>query len=364
MRDRASPPPRWHPPRLTAALVCALAALATLVTATSATTADAQSAVVEPHVATPLLFSSNTSLTPSSPPHATTVLTPRRSSERGVGRHSWLHSRFTFSFASFYDPRFVQFSQLRVINEDRVIGGRGFGRHPHEDSEIFSYVLSGALQHEDSLGNAEVLRRGDVQFTSAGVGMEHSEFNAHPLELVHFLQVRPHRLIRCCSLRRFMSGSATHPRYHRLRSLCVSTKVWVLPHTEGLRPQYHTRQWSDEDKRGKLVLILSPDGSNGSIPINSRIRVYASILSKGQSVQLQLPAGHRCYIHVAMDATGFDTEKRESSVEVNGGEVTLLDGDGCFVELADERVAGQLTLTGRSASEKAAEMLVFDIDPS
>ena len=199
---------------------------------------------------------------------------------------------------------------------------------PHENSEIFSYIVSGAIRHDDSLGNSEVLRRGEVQFTSAGAGIEHSEVNAHPMEIVHFLQ------------------------------------VWVLPHTEGLPPQYHTQHWSDEDKQGKLALILSSDGRNGSIPINSRISVYASILSEGQSVQLHVAAGHRVYVHVVMDVTGFDSEKRQTSVEMNGGQLTLLDGDGCFVELVDERLPGQLTFTGHSSSAKAAEMLVFDIDPS
>ena len=138
-------------------------------------------------------------------------------------------------------------------------------------------------------------------------------------------------------------------------------QCWLTPHTEGLRPQYHTRHFTDDDKRGRLALILSPEGADGSIPVNADVRVYASLLSEGETVTLPLARGRQAYVHVVMDATGFDTEKRESSVEVNEGDETLLDGDGCFVELADKAKGGQLTLTGHSKGSKPAELIVFDI---
>ena len=186
--------------------------------------------------------------------------------------------------------------------------------------------MSGALKHDDSMGHAEVLRRGDVQFTSAGSGISHSEVNPHPSEVVHFLQ------------------------------------VWVLPDVEGLSPVYHTQRWSDENKRGQLALILSPDGRDRSIPINADMRVYASILSEGQSVSLPLGPGHRAYVHVVMDAVGFDTEERQTDVDVNG--LTLLDGDGCFIELADSRSAGHLLVIGHSSTQKSTELLIFDLGPA
>ena len=283
--------------------------------------------VIEPHPSTLPPFQPNVS-SPSLPSHlepTNTLLTPRRSSERGVGHHSWLNSYHTFSFARYYHPSFIHFNMLRVINEDRVTGGNGFGRHPHEDAEIFSYIISGGLKHDDSLGHSEVLRRGDVQFTSAGSGVSHSEYNAHPSEVVHFLQ------------------------------------VWVLPHTEGLAPVYRTQSWSDDDKRGQLALLLSPDGRNRSILINADVRVYASILSHGDTVTLPLPSHHRAYVHVVMDATGFDSEHHQSSVDVN--DVRLLDGDGCFVDLEDARIPGLLRVTGSSAAAKPAELLLFDLGP-
>ena len=252
-------------------------------------------------------------------------LRPRRSSERGDANHGWLNSYHTFSFANYHDSRFMNFGALRVINEDRVTGGNGFGRHPHRDAEIFSYIISGGLKHDDSLGHSEVLRRGDVQFTTTGRGIAHSEYNASNTDTVHFLQ------------------------------------IWATPNKKGLPPRYETKSFPDSSKQGQLRLFVSPDGADGSIPINADMRVYAALLSEGESVSLTLAPGRQAYVHVVMDATGFDSEKRETSVEVCGGEEQLLDGDGLFVQLADASKAGQLTLTGHSKGSKPAELVLFDI---
>ena len=253
------------------------------------------------------------------------TLTARRSAERGASNHGWLNSRFTFSFADYSSHKHNNFGHLRVINEDRVTGGNGFGRHPHRDAEIFSYVVSGGIKHDDSIGSSEVLKRGDVQFTSAGKGIAHSEYNASQTDLLHFLQ------------------------------------IWALPDTRGLPPNYQTRSFTDAEKEGKLRLIVSPDGAQESCKINTDMRVYATLLKEGETVTHSVEAGRQVYVHVVMDVTGFDTEKRETSVEVNGGEETLLDGDGAFIELADKSKGGQLTLTGHSKGSKPTELLVFDM---
>ena len=257
-------------------------------------------------------------------------LRPRLSSDRGQANLGWLNSYHTFSFADYHDPSFSGVSSLRVINEDRVEGGKGFGRHSHRDFEIFSYVVGGKLKHDDSLGNSEILTRGDVQFTSAGKGIAHSEFNGDAKEMVHFLQ------------------------------------MWVKPHTRGLAPNYQTKRFTDEDKRNQLRLLISPTGEQGSITINQDCNVYATLLDHGASVSLDVAAGRRAYVHVVMDVTGLATEKRETGVTVSsdGGEsaVKLQDGDGCFVELRDGKQSGRLTLTGHSLSgSKAAEVIVFEL---
>ena len=260
-----------------------------------------------------------------SPMSSNLTLRPRRSEERGASNHGWLNSRFTFSFADYFSSTHHNFGRLRVINEDRVTGGNGFGRHPHRDAEIFSYIVSGALKHDDSLGHSEVLKRGEVQFTSTGSGIAHSEYNASQTELVHFLQ------------------------------------IWATPDKRGLPPNYQTRTFPDSEKEGQLRLIVSPDGAQDSIRINTDMRVYATLLQEGQTVTHPVEAGRQVYVHVVMDVTGFDTEKRETSVEVNAGEETLLDGDGAFIELADKAKGGKLTLTGHSKGSKRAEVLVFDM---
>ena len=271
----------------------------------------------------------------SSSPNLT--IRPRLSQERGHSEHGWLNSYHTFSFGVTYDPQFDGFGSLRVINEDRVEGGKGFGRHPHRDFEIFSYVVSGKLKHDDSLGNSEILTRGDVQFTSTGSGISHSEFNGDAKEYVHFLQ------------------------------------MWVKPHTRGLPPGYQTKRFTDDDKRNQLRLLISPSGDNGTIRINQDVNVYATLLDEGASVSLDVAAGRRAYVHVVMDVTGMASEKRDTSLTVSGaaaagaaaegeGALTLQDGDGCFVELKDGKQSGRLTLTGHSKSgKKATEVIVFDL---
>ena len=251
-------------------------------------------------------------------------LRPRLSEARGHSVYSWLNSYHTFSFASYDDGDIQSFGPLRVINEDRVTGGNGFGRHPHSEYEIFSYVVSGRLKHDDNLGNSEVLQRGDLQFTCTGSGISHSEYNASETETVHFLQ------------------------------------MWVRPSKRGLPPAYQTKSFSDAEKQNSLRLIVSPDGKDGSAVINNDVRVYASLLSAGQSVSLPLPAGRRAYVHLVMDAVGFENEKRETGLQLNG-QTMLSDGDGCFVELKDGKTGGELTITGHSKGSKSAEFVVFDL---
>jgi len=170
------------------------------------------------------------------------MLQIRKSATRGLAEHGWLSSRHTFSFANYYDPRYVSFGPLRVINEDKVIGGQGFGTHGHSNMEIISYVLGGALEHKDSMGTGSVLRYGDVQRMSAGSGVTHSEFNHSADETVHFLQ------------------------------------IWIFPDTENITPSYEETHFAPETKRGQLRLIASPDGADGSLRIHQDARIFATIL--------------------------------------------------------------------------------------
>eukprot|EP01120_Amphizonella_sp_Union-15-10_P015831 TRINITY_DN8214_c0_g1_i1.p1 TRINITY_DN8214_c0_g1~~TRINITY_DN8214_c0_g1_i1.p1 ORF type:complete len:258 (-),score=54.94 TRINITY_DN8214_c0_g1_i1:38-766(-) len=230
----------------------------------------------------------------------------RKSEERGFADHGWLKSYHTFSFANYYEPNYNGFRSLRVINEDRVAGGKGFGKHPHSDFEIFSYVVSGALEHKDSLGNLEVLNRGDVQFTSAGTGIYHSEYNHSPTEMVHFIQ------------------------------------IWVKPAATGLKPRYSTKHFSDEDKKNKLKLIISPEAEDASIQINQDVKMFACLLEKDQKVQHKL--GTRFgYIHVV---------QLGGSLDVNG--IKLGSGDGVFVQNESA-----LEITG--TKDGVTEFLLFDL---
>ena len=183
------------------------------------------------------------------------MIVKRLANERGHADHGWLDTRHTFSFADYYDPQHMGFRALRVINEDRVAPGQGFGTHGHRDMEILSYVLEGELAHKDSMGTGSVIRPGDVQRMSAGSGVRHSEFNASAIEVVHFLQ------------------------------------IWILPDKEGIAPGYEEKHFSNVEKQGRLRLIASPDAQDGSVTIHADARVYAGRFGHEQSASLALPRG-------------------------------------------------------------------------
>lgn len=187
----------------------------------------------------------------------------RRSSERGYADHGWLQSRHTFSFADYFDPEHVEFGPLRVINEDRVAPGAGFGTHGHRDMEIISYVLAGELAHKDSMGNGSTIRPGDVQRMSAGRGVQHSEFNPSPSAPVHFLQ------------------------------------IWIQPNERAIAPSYEEKAFPVEEKRGRLRLIASPDRAQGSVLLHQDARVYAGLFDGDESATLTVERGRRVYVHVA-----------------------------------------------------------------
>ncbi|HET7560788.1 MAG TPA: pirin family protein [Rhodanobacteraceae bacterium] len=229
----------------------------------------------------------------------------RKASERGVAEHGWLSSRHTFSFASYTDPNQIGFSDLRVINEDRVMPGQGFGTHPHRDMEIFSYVLEGALAHSDSMGTGSKILPGDVQLMSAGSGVTHSEFNGSDSESVHFLQ------------------------------------IWIMPDRAGGKPVYQQQHFDETDKRGRLRLIISPDGRDGSLRIQQDTLVYAGLFDGDESATLTLDKNRHAYVHVA-----------RGSVQLN--DVKLEAGDGV-------RLRNPHTL--KFGAGKKAEVLVFDLRP-
>ncbi|WP_266168764.1 pirin family protein [Dyella subtropica] len=231
------------------------------------------------------------------------MLQVRKSEERGLAEHGWLSSRHTFSFAGYWDPQHMGFGPLRVINEDRVQGGQGFGTHSHQDMEIISYVLDGALEHKDSLGTGSVLRYGDVQRMSAGTGVRHSEFNHDAAETVHFLQ------------------------------------IWVMPEKQGVKPSYEEKHFDEASKRGQLRLIVSPDGRDGSLRMNQDAYLYASILDSGDKLTHTLASGRLGYVHVA-----------RGSLTVNG--TRLNTGDALQIE-------NESSITLEAA--EAAELLVFDL---
>jgi redox-sensitive bicupin YhaK (pirin superfamily) len=231
------------------------------------------------------------------------MITIRRASERGHADHGWLNTFHTFSFNTYHDPQHMHFRVLRVINEDFVQPGQGFGTHPHRDMEIITYVLEGALEHKDSMGNGSVIRPGDVQRMSAGSGVLHSEFNPSDEEQVHLLQ------------------------------------IWLFPKEKGIEPGYEQKKFSETDRIGKLCLIASPDGKDGSLTINQDAGVYASILNDGDRVSLDIPEGRYAWVQVARGSVIL-------------GDHTLDAGDGAAV--SDER---RITLTGR----ERAELIVFDL---
>jgi redox-sensitive bicupin YhaK (pirin superfamily) len=199
----------------------------------------------------------------------------RRADERGYADHGWLKSYHSFSFADYFDPAHVEFGPLRVINEDRVVPGAGFGTHGHRDMEIISYVLDGALAHRDSTGTSSVIRPGDVQRMSAGRGVMHSEFNHSQERPVHFLQ------------------------------------IWIQPNVRGIAPEYEEKRFGPEEKRGRLRLIASPDGADGSVRIHQDARVYAGLFDGEERAALEVTPGRRLYVHVArgrIDAAGHVLE--------------------------------------------------------
>jgi redox-sensitive bicupin YhaK (pirin superfamily) len=227
----------------------------------------------------------------------------RRSSERGYADHGWLRSFHTFSFAGYFDPSHMGFQSLRVINEDRVAPGQGFGTHPHQNMEIISYVLEGQLKHKDSMGTGSVVRPGEVQRMSAGTGVYHSEFNGSQDELVHFLQ------------------------------------IWIVPDRKGYEPSYEQKEFPTEQRRGRLRLVASRDGRDGSVTVHQDVSLYAGLFSHGEEAKFEVASGRSAWVHVA-----------RGSVTLNG---TLLEaGDAAAI-----REPGTLALVG----EDDGEVLLFDL---
>jgi quercetin 2,3-dioxygenase len=234
------------------------------------------------------------------------MITVRTARERGHAEHGWLDSHHTFSFADYHDPQHMGFRALRVINEDRVAPGRGFGMHAHRDMEIISYVLDGALEHKDSLGTGSVLRPGDVQRMSAGTGVRHSEFNHSKTETVHFLQ------------------------------------IWIVPERVGLPPSYEEKRFSIEERRNQLRLVAARPAlaaRNGALTVHQDLALYAGVLDAGTAVRHPLPAGRHAWVQVARGA-----------IDVGGQR--LLAGDGAAITAQPELVLD---------AHHASEVLLFDL---
>ena len=231
------------------------------------------------------------------------MITVRPANERGHAQHGWLDSQHTFSFADYYNPQHMGFRALRVINDDRVQPARGFGTHSHANMEIISYVLEGALQHRDSMGTGSVIRPGDVQKMSAGRGVSHSEYNASPTEPVHFLQ------------------------------------IWIEPNQQGIAPSYEQKAFADQEKKGRLRLVASPDARDGSLKLHADALVYSGLFDMGERAELALTPGRHAWVHVA-----------RGKVRVNGRDLAA--GDG--VALSDEP---HVQLEGG----EGGEVIVFDL---
>jgi redox-sensitive bicupin YhaK (pirin superfamily) len=231
------------------------------------------------------------------------MITIRKSEERGHAEHGWLDSRHTFSFADYFDPKFAGFRSLRVINEDRVEPGQGFGTHGHSDMEIISYVLEGALEHRDSMGTGSVIRPGEVQKMSAGTGVQHSEFNASRKDPVHFYQ------------------------------------IWLYPERRGIKPEYEQKAFPEVERRGTLRLVASPDGDQGSLTIHQDARLYAAVLEAGKEIVHPLARERFAWVQVA-----------RGDVRLNGHD--LREGDGAAVSLEKEL---------KLSSPKGGEVLLFDL---
>ncbi len=225
----------------------------------------------------------------------------RRSSERGHANHGWLDSYHSFSFADYYDPRQMGWSALRVINEDRVQPGQGFGTHGHRDMEIISYVLEGALGHEDSMGNGSTIRPGDVQRLSAGTGITHSEFNHEKAGATHFLQ------------------------------------IWIEPSATGIAPSYEQKNFSAEQKRGHLCLIASPDGRDGSVSIHQDALVFAGLFDGAENARHALAANRKGYVHVVRGSAGINGNELGAgdALKADGGDIVIGAGKDAEVLLFD-----------------------------
>jgi redox-sensitive bicupin YhaK (pirin superfamily) len=229
----------------------------------------------------------------------------RRSEERGYADHGWLKSYHSFSFADYYDPEHMGFGNLRVINEDRVAAGQGFGTHGHRDMEIISYVLDGELAHRDTLGNVKAIPPGDIQRMSAGTGVQHSEFNHARDRTTHFLQ------------------------------------IWILPKVRGVQPGYEQKTIPEAEKRGRLRLVASPDGASGSVSLNADARMYAALLDGSEQARLQVDPQRKVYVHLV-----------RGELEANGE--PLKRGDAAMLE-------GEAEVS--LSSGRNAEVLVFDLAP-
>jgi len=231
------------------------------------------------------------------------MITIRPAEERGHANHGWLDTYHSFSFASYYDPNFMGFRHLRVINQDRVAPGMGFGTHPHRDMEIITYVVEGALEHKDTLGTSSVIRPGEVQRMSAGTGIAHSEYNHSQTDLVHLLQ------------------------------------IWILPSEKGIKPGYEQKMFADEEKRGQLRLVASGDGRNNSVTIHQNVDLYASLLEPGEQVVHNLEPERHAWIQVI-----------KGQIMLN--DLPLKAGDGAAIS-EQNRVAIEAT--------NSAEFLLFDL---
>ncbi|HEY2512089.1 MAG TPA: pirin family protein [Polyangiaceae bacterium] len=231
------------------------------------------------------------------------MMTVRPAEERGHAQHGWLDSFHTFSFADYYDPEHMGFRNLRVINDDRVAPAQGFGTHPHRDMEIVSYVLDGALEHKDSMGTGSIIRPGDVQRMTAGTGVRHSEFNASKTDQVHFLQ------------------------------------IWLLPAAPNLLPEYEQKTFSAPERQGKLRVVASPDGRDGSVTLHADAVLYAGLFAAGEKGEVAIAPSRNSWVHVA-----------RGKAKVNGRE--LKEGDGA--SLSQETSVKVEGIDG-------AEVLVFDL---
>jgi redox-sensitive bicupin YhaK (pirin superfamily) len=230
----------------------------------------------------------------------------RKAKDRGIANLGWLNSRHTFSFSHYYDPHQQGFSDLLVINDDRVQPDKGFGTHPHADMEIFSYVLEGALEHKDSMGTGSIINPGDVQMMSAGTGIRHSEFNPSKTDLVHFLQ------------------------------------IWIVPEQKQVTPRYQQVHFDKEQKRGRLCLIISPDGKEGSLSVYQDVKVFAGLFNGTESAELEIGSNRYAYVHIA-----------RGNLDING--IRLDEGDG--VRIREVRVL-------RFSEGNNAEVLVFNLRPN